>query len=385
MSSDKIKIGILFSQSGPMASPENSHLKGVLLACEEINSSGGIDGQLLDPIIMDPGGDDRRYSQMATELLIKHKVSVIFGCCLSSSRKAVIPIVERFNGILFYPAVYEGFEYSPNVIYGGGVPNQLVLPLLEYLYTHYGKKIGLIGSDYVFAREINRVVTEFSDESNGEIVAECYLPFESTEGELRTVLSQVLLNEPDVILSTVVGQDGVSLYKIYAEMNTDKRDDTEHVGVIPIASMTSSESDLAKLEEDSREGHLVVAPYFSSIQSQNNKKFVSAYKARFGEKEEPCAFSEVGYSLLNIFADAIHLAGKSDADSILAALSGAVFKSPGGNLFLDVDTNHFALRPYVAKSTIDGTFEILWKGDTVVRPDPYLIAYNRSLDDSITE
>ena len=110
MSQSPIKIGVLFSQSGPMEATENAHLQGVLLACEEINQRGGVDGRLLDPIVLNPAGDDRRYGELATELLLKHQVNFIFGACLSSSRKTILPIIERFNGVLFYPSVYEGFE-----------------------------------------------------------------------------------------------------------------------------------------------------------------------------------------------------------------------------------------------------------------------------------
>lgn len=371
--SKKIKIGVLFSQSGPMAVSESAHLRGILFACEEINDQGGIDGYLLDPIVLDPAGDDRRYAEMATTLLLKHRVNVIFGCCLSSSRKAVLPIIERFNGVLFYPSVYEGFEYSPNVIYGGGVPNQLVLPLLEYIYANYGRRIALIGLDYLYPREINRIVTEFLDASDGEVVTEHYLPFGVSPAEIKSTLRAVSAKKPDIILSTVVGEDSINLYKAYSDIGLGKKK-------IPIASLTTVESDLLVMDEEVREGHLSVAPYFASLNTNTNNAFVKAFHHRFGNEISPCVFSEVAYSLVNIFSNAVHIAGHSDTDSILAALSGAVFKSPGGDLFVDVDTNHFTLRPYVAKSNKCGQYDILWEGPSIVKPDPYLVAYDRSVE-----
>src|SRR6056297_2930956 len=156
MNEQKIRVGVLFSQSGPMKVTEEALLKGTLLAIEEINEGGGVAGRQIDPIILDPHGNDQRYAQLATELLLNQGANVIFGCCLSDSRKRVLPVVERFNGLLFYPSVYEGFEYSPNVIYGGAVPNQLVLPLMQHIYAEHGNRLALIGTDTLYAREINR-------------------------------------------------------------------------------------------------------------------------------------------------------------------------------------------------------------------------------------
>lgn len=368
-----IKIGVLFSQSGPMAISESSHLRGVLLACEEINNNGGIGGKKLEPIILDPAGDDLLYAKMATELLLKHRVNIIFGCCLSSSRKAVLPIIERFNGILFYPSVYEGFEYSPNVIYGGGVPNQLVLPLLKYIFNNYGNKIALIGLDYLYPREINRVVNEFLNASGGKVVAEKYLNFSADAADLRLNLNDILKNKPDVIFSTVVGLDSINLYSVYAELEFD--------GVKPpLASLTAVESSIQALELDKREGHISVASYFSSLETEPNKAFIKKFKARFGEDTSPCVFSEVAYSLVNVFANALLSAKYDDTESILAALSEAPIESPSGDLFLDLNTNHLTLRPYVAKSNREGSYDILWESPSVIKADPYLIAYDRSIE-----
>ncbi|MFT7527953.1 MAG: ABC-type branched-subunit amino acid transport system substrate-binding protein [Arenicella sp.] len=374
MDNESIKIGVLFSQTGGMAVTENAHIQGILLACEEINHSGGIDGRNLEPIIFNPEGDDRQYAKMATELLLKHGVSTIFGCCLSTSRKAVVPIVERFNGILFYPSVYEGFEYSPNVIYGGAVPNQMILPLLEYIYRNHGKKIALIGSDTLYAREINRIVAEFIAGSDGVLVSETYITFGTSSRTIETMLRQHVDEEVDVVLSTVVGDDSIALYTAYANSDFMK-------AKTPIASLTTTESEMAKINSTDRAGHLSVAPYFSSLNTPASKFFVAAFNKKFGKKEIPGIYSEVSYSLTHVYANAVRLCGTTETDDILSALSGAVFKAPGGNRFVDIGTNHFALRPLIAKSKTDGTFEIVWEGTSAIRADPYLVAYDRSINE----
>lgn len=376
MENGSVNIGVLFSQSGPMAVTENAHIKGVLLACQEINEAGGINGKELKPIVLDPAGDDRKYADLATELLLEHKVNTIFGCCLSTSRKAVVPIVERFNGVLFYPSVYEGFEYSPNVIYGGAVPNQVVLPLLEYVFQNHGRRLALVGSDTLYAREINRIVKEFLADSDGEVAAEIYLPASTTSDRIKATLDQSISGRVDAVLATTVGQDSVALYSAHAQTGLAKRK-------VPIASLTTTEAELARMGPDARAGHLLVSPYMGSLNTDQNRKFAAKFKDRFDENETPGVYSEVAYALVNFYANAVRLGGETSTQSVLDSLSGAVFKAPGGDLFIDVETNHFTLRPHIGKSLPDGTYEIVWDGPNVVRPDPYLVSYDRSIDQYI--
>ena len=372
MSQDGLKVGVLFSQSGPMAVTENAHTKGILLACEEINEAGGILGRMLDPIILDPAGSDEQYASLATELLVKHGVNVIFGACLSTSRKAILPIIERFNGILFYPSVYEGFEYSPNVVYGGAVPNQVVLPLLEYLFEHKGKRIALIGSDTLYAREVNRIVTEFLAESGGETVLETYLPIGASKEHFGVVLSRLSVSDADAIISTVVGEDSVTLYNAFAVQGLKSEQ-------LPIASLTTTESELRSILPEARAGHISVTSYFSTLGVPANTIFRRGFHKRFGEGEEPSVYSEVCYSQVHMFADAVRQAGSDETDPLLSALSGAVLKGPAGDLFLDTETNHASLRPLIGRARQDGTFDIVWRGANIMRPDPYLVGYDRSI------
>lgn len=372
MIEDGLKIGVLFSQSGPMAVTENAHLRGVILACEEINADGGVLGRKLDPIILEPAGSDADFARLAAELLVRHRVNVIFGACLSTSRKAVLPVIERFNGILFYPSVYEGFEYSPNVIYGGAVPNQVLLPLLEHLYRNEGRRIALIGSDTLYAREVNRIVAEFLDESGGEIVEEIYAPIGSSDARFSVVLSRIADTNTDAIISTVVGEDSISLYNAFSAAGL--RGDS-----LPIASLTTTESELWRMMPAARAGHISVASYFSTLAGRESQAFRTLYRERFGNDGEPSVYSSVTYSQVHMFADAVRQAGGDETEALMSALSGSVLKGPGGNVFLDTETNHSTLRPLIGRAAANGTFEIVWRGDNVIRPDPYLVSYDRSV------
>jgi branched-chain amino acid transport system substrate-binding protein len=373
MMDNTIKIGVLFSQSGPMAVTETAHIQGVLLACEELNAQGGVCGRLIEPVIVNPDGSDQRYDRMATELLLKQGINAIFGCCLSTSRKAVLPIVERYNGILFYPSVYEGFEFSPNVIYGGAVPNQVIVPLLEYLFAHHGKRIALFGSDTLYAREINRIVNEFLSDSGGSVVEEIYFPFGTTASRFEPALKRVVASGVDAIMSTVVGEDSVMLYEAFHGVERGGRD-------IPIASLTTTESELGKMSPDARAGHLSALPYFGTLDNPQNKAFVAAFQKRYGGQKTPGVYTEVCYALVHIYADAVRQCGETDSDSILPILTSAVFKGPSGDMSIDLDTNHFMQRPLIGRANVAGEFDIVWRSNAPIRADPYLVAYDRSLN-----
>lgn len=376
MANEPIKVGVLFSQTGKMAVTETAHINGVLLACEQVNASGGINGHPIEPVLMNPDGDDRTYAEMATDLLVNYGIKTIFGCCLSTSRKAVVPLVERFDGVLFYPSVYEGFEFSPNVIYGGAVPNQIVPPLLEYLFRNHGRRIALIGSDTLYAREINRIVKEFLSESGGEVVSETYLAFSPQNSQIANAINMNPPSDTDVVLSTVVGEDSVTLYDLYGSSDLRKTG-------VPIASLTTTEAELEKVAKGAREGHLSASPYFSSLTTQQNREFIDAFRQKFGMDLNPSVYSEVGFSLVHLYANAAKLSGDLSTSGILEALSGSVFKAPGGDVFIDVDTNHFTLRPHIGRSRADGTFDVVWHSPKAAAPDPYLISYDRIIDGQV--
>lgn len=372
MKNPAIKLGVLFSQTGPTAVTERAHIQGVLVACEEINAGGGIDGRPLEPVIVNPAGDDRLFHEMATDLLMRQRINVIVGCCLSTSRKTVVPVVERFNGILLYPSVYEGFEYSPNVIYGGAVPNQVIVPLFEYLFAHHGRKVALIGSDTLYAREINRIGKEFLCQSGGRLVMESYFPFATPAARFRATLKQFVSEGADAIISTVVGEDTVTLYDVFSEIDRPGRE-------IPIASLTTTESELARMTPEARVGHLSALPYFGSLAAPGNEAFVAAFRRRYGAEAMPGIYSEVCYSLVHLFADAVRQGGETDTEALLPLLLRSVVHGPGGDRTIDGDNNHFVLKPMIGKATADGTFEIVWNSPSAIRPDPYLISYDRSL------
>ena len=189
--SESWRIGILFSRTGVTGATESEHFRGAALAVEEINRAGGVLGLPVEPVAYDPGATPAGYRAAADRLLGTDGVNVIFGCSTSSCRKAVLPAVERRNGLLWYPSLYEGFEYSPNVIYTGAVPNQLVYQLAAWMAREHGPRVACIGSDYIYPREMNRVMRDVAERLGGGIALERYVPMEAdaaTVGEAVAAL-----------------------------------------------------------------------------------------------------------------------------------------------------------------------------------------------------
>ncbi|MFM0032583.1 transporter substrate-binding protein, partial [Paraburkholderia madseniana] len=177
--SDPIRIGVLYSRSGVTSAAELTQLQATMLAVEEINRAGGVSGREIELVCLDPQCQPRRYADLAEQLILEHRVRIIVGCYMSSTRKAVIPIVERHNALLFYATPYEGFEYSRNVIYTGAAPNQNTLPLAGFMLTQFGSRVSMIGSDYVCPYESNRVMSDLILERGGEKVDETYLSLDA--------------------------------------------------------------------------------------------------------------------------------------------------------------------------------------------------------------
>ncbi|QIE45719.1 transporter substrate-binding domain-containing protein [Pseudohalocynthiibacter aestuariivivens] len=360
------KIGILFSTSGVTSIIEVSQLNGTLLAIDEINARGGVRGRPIEPVSYNPGSVVSNYGDMAEKLIVEDRITALFGCYMSSSRKEVLPVVERRNALFFYPTLYEGFEYSPNVIYGGATPNQNSVPLANHLINTYGKRIFFVGSDYIYPRESNRVMRNVLRQGGGEVLDERYYGFDVDEAGLAEVAREIVAMKPDAIFSTVVGQMCIDFYRAYHAAGGDGR-------VCPIASLTTNEAEIAAIGPEASVGHITAAPYFRSINSPANRKFLKAYKQKFGSVRDVTSCCEAAYCQMHIFANALEEVGDMDTDRLHEALLGATFDAPQGHIKIDPDNTHTYLQSRIAHVDESGEFVIENKVRRALKPDPYLV------------
>lgn len=370
--SEPWRVGVLFSRTGFMSVIEETQLRGTLTAIDEINNSGGVNGRPIEPIVYDPGSESRAFGRYAKRLMVEDGVCTIFGCYTSSSRKAVLPVVERLNGLLWYPTLYEGFEFSPNVIYTGATPNQNSVELCRVLMELYGPRVFFVGSDYIYPRESNRIMRELILSSGGSVVGESYVRLGATRNEFLPVMREVKRAQPDVIFSTVVGDGTVFLYQAYADLNLNPK-------VMPIASLTTTEAEIRAMGFDVGEGHITAAPYFQGIGSERNSSFVRRYKTRYGDDEPTNMCLEASYVQVNLFAKTLEQTNSMDTEILRASVMGSEFDAPQGEVTINPIWGHADLWTRVGRANRQGQFDMVYESQSSVRADPYLLSYGRSI------
>lgn len=367
---DPVRVGVLFSATGVTSTIGMSQWHGAMLAIDEINEAGGINGRELVPVHYDPQSNPQRYAQLAEQLIVEDKVNVIFGCYMSSSRKAVIPIIEKWNKVLFYPTLYEGFEYSANVIYTGAAPNQNSVQLADFMTANFGARVYLIGSDYIYPYESNRIMGELiMQQQGGEKLAERYLSLNAEEKDYSEIMTDIRNKRPDFIFSTVVGDSTAALYRAYADAGFDPK-------VMPIGSLTTSEAEISQMDRGLATGHYTSAPYFQSIESDANQRCLQSLRRRLGEQCVPNLCWEASYFQMHIFASAMRQAHSDDIAELMPYLLSSEFDAPQGRVRIDPNNHHTCLYPRIGRVNADGQFTIVRQARRSVYPDPYLVTHS---------
>ncbi len=284
--------------------------------------------------------------------------------------KAVLPVVERLNGLLWYPTLYEGFEFSPNVIYTGAAPNQNSVALCSYLTKAFGSRFYFIGSNYVYPRESNRIMRELLRRRGCTVAGETYLDLRADRGDFRATIREIKNAGPDVIFSTVVGYSTVYLYQAFAEAGLDAR-------VTPIASLTTTETEVRAMGFDVAEGHITAAPYFQSVAGEHNERFIKRYKGRYGEDEPTNMCAEAAYFQVHLFANALAQTNSMQTDVIRRATLGVDFDAPQGRISVNTATSHTDLWSRIGRINRRGQFEIMEQSKMPIMADPFLIGRDR--------
>ncbi len=362
-----LDIGIVISTTGSYAAIGQSISAGAQLAIDEVNANPSAPIKLR-AMTIDPGGVASAYNDAVQSLIVEHKLTHILGCYTSSSRKEVLPLFEKHDALLWYPSHYEGFETSDNIVYTGAAPNQHIIPLARHLLANYGNRGWLVGSNYIWAWENNRILREALMETGGEVLGERYFPVGETD--LGSLAEQIVRDRPDFVFNTLIGD---TCYKFFRLL----RAAAEAAGIdqpaeMPIASCSLSEAELPLIGEAAA-GHLSSSVYFSTIKSEENAKFVRSWEQHFGHLGHACADGEAAYIAVHMLVGAISRAGSSALSDVRDAARGLQFSAPQGLVTIDPDNLHCCMRPRIGRSTTTGTFEILYEERGPTRPDPYLV------------
>ena len=362
-----VTIGMLHSQTGPLAISATSLRDIEIHAIERINATGGLLGREIVASAPDTRSRTALFPKRARQLLDEGVVA-LFGCWTSSSRKAVLPIVEEAKTLLYYPVQYEGNESSPYVVYGGMVPNQQVLPTLDWLAGAGGgfrKKVFLIGSDYVFPRTANFVAKKVLKSRGTElqVVGEEYLPL--GDRDFSGVVEKLLDSGADCVLSTVNGDSNLGLFAALAEARVDP-------ARIPVVATSIAEDELRNLLPAQVKGHYATCCYFQSLDTPANRIWVDGFRREFGYDRVTDDPMEPAWCLVHLWKKAVEKAGSFDTQAIRQAFrDGLEFDGPGGRVRLDPKTQHTSKYFRLGRIRDDRQFDIIQSSPEPIAPDPY--------------
>ncbi len=357
-----IRVGILHSFTGSLAMSEKSVADATLMAIDEINDNGGILDRKIEAVIVDGRSDWRHFMKMAEQLIVKEKVSVVFGCWTSACRKSIKPIFEQHNHLLIYPVQYEGLEESPNIIYTGAAPNQQIIPTIKWAFDNLGKRFFLVGSDYVFPRTANAIIKDQLSALGGEVVGEEYILLGSSNVE--NVINKIVKARPKVIINTINGDSNIAFFR---EIRSNGITPDE----CPTISFSIGEDELRNLDPAQAAGDYAAWNYFQNIPSKINQDFVNRYQEKYGQDRVTDDPIEAGYIGVYLWAQAVTDARTDNIDKVRQAFKKQSLIAPEGRVHVDPDNQHIWKIVRVGKVRKDGQFDIVWSSIKPIQPIPY--------------
>ena len=323
-------------------------------------------GKMLEPVIEDGASDWPTFAEKARKLIQQDQVAVVFGCWTSASRKAVLPVFEELNGLLFYPVQYEGLETSPNIFYTGAEPTQQIIPGVDFLVNELGaKSIYLLGSDYVFPRTANLIIKAQLEHLGITLAGEEYVPLGGTE--FSTIISKIEEAKPDAIFNTLNGDSNVAFFKQFKDAGFTAE-------TLPVISVSVAEEEVRGIGAENIAGHYVSWNYYQTTDTPENKAFVAAYKAAYGEDRVTADPIEAGYFGVYVWKALVEAAGSFDVDAVRAAAkeNDIEIAAPGGPIKVDGETQHMYKTVRIGQITDDGLITEVWASDGPVKPNPWL-------------
>ncbi len=356
-----IRIGVLHSLTGTMAVSERPLVAAVRLAVEEINSAGGLLGRPVEMVVADGRSENRAFAAEAERLIVRDKVSVLFACWTSACRKAVKPVVERHHALMFYPLPYEGLEQSPNIYYTGSTPNQQIIPGTRWALDTLGKRVYLLGSDYIFPRTANLIIRDLVKVDQGSVLAERYRPLGAAD--FSTIIAEIRSLQPDVVLNTVNGDSNTHFFRALHAAGLD---------AIPVVSFSVAEMGLQAIGPAAfHPNHYAVWSYFQSLPGEANRRFVARFKQRYGPDRVTSDPVEAAYVGVRLWAQAVRDAGTDAPEQVNQAMLQQSIAAPSGIAAVDRSTRHLWKEVRIGKARADGQFELVGSSGEALRPDPF--------------
>jgi urea transport system substrate-binding protein len=358
---EPIRIGVIHALSGVMADSERGLVDALRLAVDEINAQGGLLGRPVEMLVADSRSDWTHAADEAERLIGEAQVSALFACWTSSCRQAVRPVVERHRHLMFYPLQYEGMESSPHIVYMGAAPNQQIIPGARWAMDRFGRRVYLVGSDYLFPRAANLLINDLVSAGAGSIVGERYLAM--TASDFSAVVDDIRRLAPDVVLNTLNGNANRHFFAALAAAGLSRT---------PVVSFSIAEAELQWLAGPHFHAeHHAVWGYFQSLDGAANQDFVARFRQRFGAGRVLSDPMVSSYDAVRLWATAVREAGTAEPEQVNRSVGRVNVTGPGGIVVLDAASRHLWRRVYVGQAGADGQFTATEISEAPVRPSPF--------------
>ncbi len=365
----EVTVGILHSLTGTMAISETGAQEAEKLAIQQINDMGGILGRQIKIIQEDGASDWPTFAEKSKKLLVKDKVAAVFGAWTSASRKAVLPVFEKENGLLYYPTFYEGLEQSKNVIYTGQEATQQILAGLDWVAREKkAKTFYLIGSDYIWPRTSMKIARKHIENVlGGKVVGEEYKPLGNTQ--FGSVINKIRLKKPDVIYAAVVGGSNVAWFKQLKAAGITAKKQT-------LLTISVTEDEVLGIGGENLEGFYSIMKYFQSLDNPNNKAFVAAFKEMWGDGSVMGDVTQAAYLGPWLWKAAVERAGSFDVDKVVAeSEKGDIELTTAPEGYVKLHKNHHLWsKARVGKWNKDGQATVVYTSE-LLEPDPFPAGY----------
>ncbi len=367
---ETIKVGVLHSLSGTMAISETTLKDTVLMLIDEQNKKGGVLGKKLEAVVVDPASDWPKFAEKAEQLLVKDKVAVVFGCWTSVSRKSVLPVFEKNNGLLFYPVQYEGEESSKNVFYTGAAPNQQAVPAVDYLMKDVGvKRWVLAGTDYVYPRTTNKILEAYlkSKGVKQEDILINYTPFGHSDWQriVADIKKFGSAGKKTAVVSTINGDANVPFYKELGNQKISAED-------IPVVAFSVGEEELSGIDTKPLVGHLAAWNYFMSESTPANKEFIKRWHTYIKNPKrvtnDPMEAHVIGFEM---WVKAVERAKTTDVNKVADAMIGIEVPNLSGGVAKMLPNHHLTKPVLIGEVRADGQFDTVYRTTGLVPGDAW--------------
>lgn len=351
---ETLKVGLLHSLTGPLASIERMMVETELQAIDEINENGGLLGKKVAAVVEDGHSDELAFAERAEKLIAGDKVAVVFGCLHSAARKRVAEVCERHQLLLFYPMNFEGLELSPNVVYVGGGPNQAWLPMIRWAYSFLEpprRRFFFLGTSSLYSLAFEEIARLELRRLGSEPVGQASIPF-GVPTAFGPIIEQLRQAKADVVLDTLDPTSDFAFFQALAASGNRAED-------LPVFSMWLGEAPLRQFAPDVVQGHYSPINYWESLPGADNRRFVERYR-RAHRTGRITTSMETAYAAVQIWRSAVVAAGSFDTAAVRSRVRGLVFRAPEGPIEMDAATQYGSRIARVGRVTPKLDFDVVY-------------------------